>query len=101
MQLYAEAGTYEARMGWSILGIPFYILSQTITIEAGKTSYLEWRHAGLSSGKLATFAQFPRLDYGRLQAEDPYCVAIYLDGSAVAQGGPSILPSLPRREAKV
>ena len=63
VQLYAEAETYEARIGWSILGSPFYIFSQTIIIEASKTGYLEWRHAGLSSGKLATFAQFPQLNY--------------------------------------
>lgn len=103
VQLYAEAGTYEAKMGWSVLGSPFYIFSQTIIIEAGKTGYLEWRHAGLSSGKLATFAQFPQLNYGRMQAEDPYCVAIYLDGSTVARGGAvhSPLSASPRSESAV
>ncbi len=97
VQLYAEVGTYEARIDVSILGISAittHYPSRTITIEEGKTSYLEWRLNEFSFGKAVTFGQFPSMDYAGLRVEDPSFAAIYLDGSTVALGG-TVHPPVP------
>ena len=103
VQLYAEVGTYEARIDVSILGISAittHYPSRTITIEEGKTSYLEWRLNEFSFGKAVTFGQFPSMDYAGLRVEDPSSAAIYLDGSTVALGGTVHPPSPRRRKAR-